>query len=157
MRIVVCGIGNKDRGDDAFGPYVVEQLRAQQNVLKIDCGLYPENQLNEIIAQSPDVVIFLDAVEGEEVPVLLRNDEITDHSALSVTTHKLPFSAVYMFLRENGVPDVLFLGVPAMSFETCSKHVKDFGDRIASVLNDVDKKQGFSIMTLYEALSEQLR
>lgn len=157
MRIVVCGVGNKERGDDAFGPYVVERLRARQNLQKIDCGLYPENQLNKITSLSPDVVIFLDAIEGEEKPVLLRNEEITEHCTLSLTTHALPFSAVYTFLRETGVPDVFFLGVPVVSFERFSKRVKDIGDRVVNVLNDVDKVQGFSIIKLYEALSEQLR
>jgi Ni,Fe-hydrogenase maturation factor len=124
---------------------------------KVDCGLYPENQLNKIISLFPDVVIFFDAIEGEENPVLLRNEEIVEHSTLSLTTHALPFSAVYTFLRENGVPDVFLLGVPAVSFERCSKRVKDIGDRVINVLNEVDKKQGFSIISLYEALSEQLR
>jgi hydrogenase maturation protease len=158
MRIVVCGIGSRDRGDDGFGPYIIDHLKDSGVVEKMDCELYPENYLNIIRSMSPDLVIFLDAMSGGEgEAVLLRNEEIIEKSPLSVTTHNLPFSAVVQFLRENGVPDIFFLGVQAASYERLSGRVKDIADRIIVVLNTIDKEQGFDIIRLYEALSEQLR
>jgi hydrogenase maturation protease len=127
-------------------------------VEKVDCGLYPENYLNKMCAMSPDLVIFLDAMKGGEADtVLLRNEEIIEQSTLSVTTHNLPFSAVVQYLRENGVPEVFFLGVQVVSYKILSARVKDIAERVIAVLNTIDKKQGFSIIRLYEVLSEKIR
>lgn len=158
MRIVVCGIGSRERGDDGFGPYIIDHLKDSDVVEKVDCELYPENYLNKICAMSPDLVIYLDAVSGGQAEtVLLRNEEIIEKSPLSVTTHNLPFSAVVQFLRENGVPEVFFLGVQAVSYERLSARVKDIAERVVAVLNTIDKKQDFSIIRLYEVLSEKIR
>lgn len=158
MRIVACGVGARDRGDDAFGPYVVEHLSDSGNIGKIDCGLHPENYLNKIIALDPDLVIFFDAVAGSlGRPVLLRDEEIVEQSPVSVTTHSLSFGAMCDFLHESGVEYVFFLGLPAISYEEFSARNRTIADRLISVLNDIDKGSTISIIELYEALSEQIR
>lgn len=158
MRIVVCGIGNVERGDDAFGPFVVAHLHEGERLRKIDCGLYPENYLNEIVSLAPDMVLFLDTVRGpEKTSVLLKNDEILGQSSLSISTHNLPFAALYGFLRGSGVREICFAGVPVRSYEVFSVPVRTVAERLVTLLNDVDKINSFDIMEIYEALSERLR
>jgi hydrogenase 3 maturation protease len=158
MRIVACGVGNKERGDDAFGSYVIERLHEKRNLKKIDCGLHPENYLNKIIALTPDLVIFFDTIaKGEGAAIILRNQEIVERSPVSVTTHSLSFGAMYHFLRENNVRNVLFLGVPAVSYRQFSSKTRLIADRLVSVLDDIEKTAEISIVTIYEALSEQIR
>jgi hydrogenase maturation protease len=158
MRIVVCGIGNKERGDDAFGPYVVGCLREQKGLKKIDGGLYPENYLNKIVALAPDLVIFLDTItREEEQAIILMDDEIVRRSPVSVTTHSLSFGAMCEFMRASGVQHVLFLGVPALSYEQFSTETRELADRVISVLNNVDKTGDASIINIHEELSEQIR
>lgn len=158
MRIVACGVGARDRGDDAFGPYVIDHLRDSSNIGKIDCGLHPENCLNKIIGMDPDLVIFFDAVGGNlGGPVLLRDEEIVEQSPVAVTTHGLSFGAMCDFLRESGVEHIFFLGLPAISYEWFSGHNRTIADRVISVLNNIDKGPTIGIIELYEALSEQIR
>jgi hydrogenase maturation protease len=158
MLVVACGVGRKGRGDDGFGPYIIGHLREHKSVRKIDCELYPENYLNKIIALAPDLVIFFDAISKEEErAVILRNEEIAERSPVSVTTHSLSYGAMCEFLRANGVENVVFFGVPVVSYELFSKEIRDIADRVISILNDIDKTPGFCIMKLYEALSEQIR
>jgi hydrogenase maturation protease len=158
MVIVACGVGQRDRGDDGFGPYVIEQLRGQKSIRKIDCGLYPENYLNKITALAPNLVIFFDTImNDQESAVVLMNEEILERTPVSVTTHSLSFAAMYEFLRANGVSDIFFFGVPVLSYEVLSKETRDTADRIIAILNKVDKHPGFGIINLYEALSEQIR
>jgi hydrogenase maturation protease len=158
MRIVVCGIGNVERGDDMFGPFVIAHVREGETLRKIDCGLYPENYLNEIVAHKPDTVVFLDAVRGPgNTSVLLKNDEILEQSSLSVSTHNLPFTALYEFLRGSGVNEIWFAGVPAYSYTELSPSVRAAAERIITLLNNIDKTGGIDIMRMYEALSERLR
>jgi len=158
MIIVACGVGCKDRGDDGFGPYVIEHLRDQKSIRKIDCGLYPENYLNKIIALAPDLVIFFDTVVSDRKrTVILRNEEIVERSPVSVTTHSLSFGAMYEFLHANGVNNIFLLGVPVLSYEVFSREIRDTADRVITILNNIDKHRDFSIINLYEALSEQIR
>jgi hydrogenase maturation protease len=156
--VAICGIGSKDRGDDAFGPYIVDHVRESERVRKIDCGLYPENYANKILDLSPELVIFFDTFAGGEgKPVLLKDDEIVDRSPISVSTHNLSFGAIYELLKENGVDNTFFFGVPVLSYTQFSPEIKAIADRVISVINDIDITMGFSIMSLYEALSEQIR
>jgi hydrogenase 3 maturation protease len=156
--VAICGIGSKDRGDDAFGPYIVDHVRESERVRKIDCGLYPENYVNKILELSPELVIFFDTVAQEEgKPVMLKDDEIADKMPISVSTHNLSFGAIYELLKENGVENIFFFGVPALSYAQYSSEIKEIADRVISVINDIDKTMGFSIMSFYEALSEQIR
>jgi hydrogenase maturation protease len=158
MKVVVCGIGNTERGDDAFGPLVVERLREGETLRKIDCGLYPENYLNRMVTPLPDLVLFLDTIgPDEERCVLLRNEEIASRSPLSVSAHNLSLTAMYELLKESGVKDVLFIGVPVRSYSKISARVKVLADRIISALNNIDKTSGFDIIKMYAVLSEQLR
>lgn len=155
MRIVVCGIGNVERGDDRFGPYIVAHLREGEMLKKIDCGLYPENYLNEIISLKPDTVIYLDTVRGAgKGAVLLTNDEILDRSSLSVSTHNLPFAALYSFLKGSGVDTICFLGVPAISYTEFSAPVRAVAERLIALLNEVDKTGDLDIISIYDVLSE---
>jgi hydrogenase maturation protease len=158
VRVVICGIGNKERGDDAFGPYIIEHVRASEHIEKIDCGIQPENYVHKIIDPVPEVVIFFDTVaSGQPKPVLLRDAEILEMSPISVSTHSLSLGAMYELLKDSGVTSVFFFGVPAVSYTNYSSQTKDVADRVISVLNDIDKTQDFSIMGFYEALSEQIR
>lgn len=158
MRIVVCGIGNAERGDDAFGPYIVERLQESKMLEKIDCGLHPENYLNRIVSSTPDVIIFLDTIDRKSPNcILLRNEEVSELSAVSVSTHSLSIGAMYEFLRGGGVQNVFFLGIPAISYETMTARVKDIADRVIGVLNNVDSSHRVGIIDIYEALSEQIR
>lgn len=158
MRIVVCGVGNIERGDDAFGPSVIERSHEGKTLRKIDCGLFPENYLNKIVSLLPDLVIFLDTIgRGEKRNVILRNEEIAGRSAVSVSTHNLSFAAMYEFLRDGGVKDVFFIGVPVHSYAHYSAGVRAIADRIVTVLNNIDNMPGVDIMKMYDVLSEQLR
>lgn len=158
MRIVVCGIGNIGRGDDAFGPDVVARLNEDDVLRKLDCGLHPENYLNKVISYSPDLVIFLDTISGSsDAGILLRNDEISKLGPASVSTHSLSFAAMCEFLKESGVANIFFLAVPAHSYEHYTAAVKDKADRIVATLNDIDKSRTVCIIDIYEALSEQIR
>jgi len=158
MHIVVCGIGNAERGDDAFGSYIVGHLQECEMLEKIDCGLHPENYLNRIVSSAPDLVIFFDTIDRKAQDcVLMRNEEITKLSTVSVSTHSLSMGAMYEFLSNSGLQNVFFLGIPVISYDRMTARVKDTADRIIGVLNNIDTSPCAGIIDVYEALSEQIR
>ena len=159
MKLLLCGMGNKERGDDGFGPYVVENVRETDNIKKIDCNLYPENYLNKIVSLNPDLIIFFDTVKKEGAKTfLLRNDEIVTNNPISVSTHNLPFSAIYQFLRENSKAEIFLLGVSANSYQELSTETKNIADRVCAVFKSIDKQKNLNIIVnLYEDLSAAIR
>jgi hydrogenase maturation protease len=158
MRIIVCGIGSAERGDDAFGHYVVENLQESNMLKKLDCGLYPENYLNRIVKFSPDLVILLDTIDREmRECLLLRNEQIMRLSPVSISTHNLSLGAMCEFLIDGGVKDIFFLGVPVLSYDNLTSRVKEIADRIIRILNNIDSSRLICIIDIYDALSEQIR
>ena len=158
MRIVVCGIGNPERGDDMFGPFVVSRLHEGPRLKKIDCGMYPENYLHDIVALAPDLVIFFDTMrDPAQAAMVLKDDEILECSTLSVSTHNLPFAALYSFLKGHGVKGVCLVGVRPVSYAEFTPSVRAAAERLIAFLDDVDRARDFDIIGIYEALSERLR
>jgi Ni,Fe-hydrogenase maturation factor len=77
-------MGNKERGDDAFGPYIVENFQETDNIKKIDCNLYPENYLNKIIDLRPELIIFLDTIKKQDSGIILYSYERLSDETIAI-------------------------------------------------------------------------
>lgn len=158
MKMLLCGIGNKDRGDDGFGAYIVENIQESNYLRKIDCTLYPENYLNKIVSENPDLIIFLDTIRRQgSQNILLRNGEILENNPISISTHNLPFSAIYEYLKANTQAEIWFLGVRPTSFEEMSETTKTMAHKVINALNFLDKQEKLNIIEIYETLSTTLK
>jgi hydrogenase maturation protease len=158
MRMLLAGMGNRNRGDDGFGPYIVDNIQESDNLRKIDCTIYPENYLNKMIDESPDLIIFLDAVKREgSQAILLRNEEILENNSISISTHNLPLSAIYEYLKANTQARIWFLGVRPISFEKMSETTKKVAHKIINALNFLDSQEKPNIIKIYETLSTTLK
>ena len=60
-KTVIVGIGNSLRGDDGFGPALVQRLQGRVRPVCIDAGVAPENYLGRIVKEQPDTVLLVDA------------------------------------------------------------------------------------------------
>lgn len=158
MRILLCGMGNTERGDDGFGPYIIQHLCTTNTVKTVDCGMHPENYLNKMISECPDVIVFLDTVskQGCET-VFLKDEEILEQSTLSVSTHNIPMSALYGYLKENCPARICFIGVRPLSYERMTKDVITVAHRIIKYFDSLDNKKNINIIGIYENLSSTLR
>ena len=158
MKMLLCGIGNKDRGDDGFGAYILENIQESKCLRKIDCTLYPENYLNKMVNENPDLIIFLDTIKRQgSQNILLRNEEILENNPISVSTHNLPFSAIYEYLKANTQAKIWFLGVCPISFEKMSEITKTVAHKIMNALNFLDRQDNLNIIEIYETLSTTLK
>ena len=158
VKISLCGMGNKARGDDGFGPYVIENVQETDNIKKIDCGLHPENYLNKILTLNSDLIIFFDTIKKKDAKiVLLKNEEIIEKNPVSVSTHNLPFSAIYQYLRENTKAEIFLFGVSARSYQEFVGETKDIADRICTILNNIDKQKNLNTIDIHANLSTAIR
>ena len=118
-RVVVCGIGNDLRGDDAAGILLARSLkksaaaapRGGRDVLYVDGGETPENQTSRMRAFRPDLVILVDAARSGRKPgeiFLIEKESIADEE---VSTHRISLSLLVRFIEESIGSRVLFLGI----------------------------------------------
>jgi len=142
-RIVICGIGNDIRGDDAFGVLVAERLRElidNQNVLIINCGEVPENYTSKIAQFEPDLVVFVDAVDfgGEIGEYIIADPEETLGEAVS--THGLPLKFVMRFMKTMIKADFVLIGCQPGStglFQEPSELIKERSEKLAELLAEI--------------------
>lgn len=158
MKILLCGMGNRERGDDAFGPYVIDHIHETDNIRTMDCALYLENHLNQIIAHHADLVILFDTVQKDgQKAVLLTDEEILDKATISVSTHNVPFSSIYDYMKENSHAAIWFYGIQPHSYEHLTHQAIDSAKRVVDVFNSLDNQNKINIIGLYETLSTTLK
>lgn len=114
VKVAVCGIGNRIRGDDGVGPEVVSALVPEvgdKGVLLLDCDSNPENMLGELQEFSPEKVIMIDAVDMGERPGSVGVIDIHSVRKQAMSTHKLPLSMFIDYLRSKMSFKLVFIGV----------------------------------------------
>jgi len=67
-RSVLVGVGSRLRGDDAFGPLLVDRLHDQVCWPLCDAAETPENYIGRIASHEPERVLILDAVRSGVAP-----------------------------------------------------------------------------------------
>jgi hydrogenase 3 maturation protease len=118
-RLVVIGMGNELRGDDAVGLEVVRLLKKHQSshLTVYEGHMTPEVFIAPACLMKPSHLLIIDAAELKQKPGtwrLLSRDEI--QTGL-FTTHYLPATAVADELHHRCHTTVAFLGVQPKSRE----------------------------------------
>lgn len=114
MRVAVCGVGNRIRGDDGIGPEAIEALRGDvqdRDVLLLDCEQAPESFLGKLQSFSPEKVILIDAVDLGKPPGSIGMVDIHTIKKQVMSTHKLPLSLFMDYLQARMKFKLLFIGV----------------------------------------------
>lgn len=110
-KVVIVGLGHPLRGDDALGPYLVKCLEGHIDALCIDAGSAPENYLGKIIKASPDVVLFIDAVDFDQAPGFYRILEKEEILKTGFTTHDLSPRMLMEYLSAGTKAKIYLLGI----------------------------------------------
>jgi hydrogenase 3 maturation protease len=113
-RACVLGVGNRERGDDAFGPIVVERLQGRTGALCLDAGVAPENFLEEAARAKPETVLIVDAADFGGAPGELR---LLDPAALTggLSTHAASLELVAQYLAARTGATVRVAAVQGVS------------------------------------------
>lgn len=108
---VIVGIGNPLRGDDGFGPALIERLQGRVGAVCIDAGSAPENYAGRIVKEQPDTILLVDVAHLDLAPGqfrILRPDQIL---RCGVTTHAMSCRMLIDFLAGQTQADIFMLGV----------------------------------------------
>ncbi|MBM3296077.1 MAG: hydrogenase 3 maturation endopeptidase HyCI [Candidatus Aminicenantes bacterium] len=122
-RLVILGVGNEERGDDAAGVLCLRRLSKllgrgkKRDLLLLEGGVAPENTTGKIRAFSPNRVLILDAVLGGRRPGTIFAFDPGRIAEEDLTTHRLPLTLLIRYLEESIGCRVTCLGIQPRSLE----------------------------------------
>ena len=138
--VVVMGIGNPCRGDDAAGSLIARQILDVHGVCAIDAQDAPENHWRQAVNQRPDTVILVDAVNLDSAPgsvAVLDKDQIAGHWP---STHRLPIGVLMGFFEHETHARIFMIGIQPRQtdfMQSVSPEVQVSIAGVAEVLNRV--------------------
>ncbi len=110
-KLVIMGIGNSLRGDDGFGPALIEKLQGISDAVCIDAGTAPESYAGKVAKQNPDTILIADAVHlgkaAGEYAILTGEDIVRTGFA----THDISPAMFMDYLKQETGADIYMLGV----------------------------------------------
>lgn len=124
-KILIIGVGNRLRGDDAFGPLTIERFLESSTIPShwtlVDGGEVPENALGLVEKEKPSRILLIDACDWDGVPGEVRffsADEILSLPIRTISTHGVPLS-FWVKMTQVEHPSILIelLGIQAASLE----------------------------------------
>ena len=141
--VLVVGIGNTLRGDDGFGPRMIERLEGKVSATLLDVGEVPESYLGRVLEQKARTILVLDAADIGEAAGTATILEGDDLAGCNVSTHQMPLELFFRYVRENSHADIFALGVQPKQIS--------LGSEMSS---EVESTTGILSEVLIELLSE---
>ncbi|GAB5046109.1 hydrogenase 3 maturation endopeptidase HyCI [Thermodesulfovibrio sp. TK110] len=111
-KVLIAGIGNPLRGDDAIGSYIVKALNNEKiNATLIDCEDQTERFIDKIIQHKPDTVIFIDAVYMNHEPgsVVFLKEENLHHTGVS--SHQSNLKMCIEYIKSKIKTQIFIIGI----------------------------------------------
>jgi hydrogenase 3 maturation protease len=144
-RVVVVGVGNPLRGDDAAGCLVALRLQGMPGVRVVEAEEVPESFVGDIAAAMPDVVALVDAVDLGAEPGAVAMLEREQVATYAPTTHRMPLSLVMEVVQRRTGADVFLIAVQPLTLAFGAKvspEVSATVEVLAAVLSELLRAPG---------------
>ncbi|MGC9517991.1 MAG: hydrogenase maturation peptidase HycI [Methanomicrobiales archaeon] len=146
-KLVILGIGNDMRGDDALGCIIAHELSkkfaSKDSISIFNGGSVPENFTGAIKKEKPSHIILVDAVNMKKDPGYIRlvlKDEISKYN---ISTHAMPISFLINYLEFRTNAQIILIGMQPKKI--------DLGDEISH-----EVKEGIiHIVNIFEGMLEK--
>lgn len=134
---VIMGIGNPDRGDDAVGIFVSEELKKKGARRIFSCYEVPENYITKVCDMDPDTVVFIDAVNMNSEPGAIVIMDPADVSR-GITTHNAGLDILADFIRNSCDAEIYLVAVQPAGLEgkQLTPRIRSAGEKIIDVLGE---------------------
>lgn len=110
-RVLLIGVGNTLRGDDAAGPQVIKLLAGKVAAELLDVGETPENYLGSILAKKAEIIVVVDAAEMGAAPGDIAFMGIDELIGRGLSTHQLPLHLFLRYVSEQTGADIVVVGI----------------------------------------------
>jgi hydrogenase 3 maturation protease len=138
-RVVVIGMGNELRADDAVGLEIVRKLKPHESdkLLVFEGHMTPDFFISPACAHKPTHLLIVDAAELGESPGtwrFLSNDEINEGL---FTTHAIPATEIAAEIQRRCGAKVAFIGIQPKIRDislSISKECKKTADEVVKII-----------------------
>ncbi|MEM1581520.1 MAG: hydrogenase maturation peptidase HycI [Candidatus Bathyarchaeia archaeon] len=144
-RLVILGIGNPLRGDDALGLEILKRLKGKlpKNVKVINGGATPENFVGKIRRFNPSHVLLIDATRFNGKPGEARLISPSQISGAVISTHTMPLYILANLINKSTGARILLLGIEPKYLnlgEKISPEIKEAIEKSAKLIINVVSK-----------------
>jgi hydrogenase 3 maturation protease len=139
-NVLLIGIGNTLRGDDSAGPALIGLLEGKVKAALLDAGEVPESYFSRVLDAQPDTIAVIDAADFGGAPGDLALLEAEDIAGRSVSTHQMPLSLFFRFIKRCSRAEVFALGIQPEHIalgEPMSPAVASSVNALAELLQDL--------------------
>jgi hydrogenase 3 maturation protease len=139
-KVVVMGIGNPTRGDDAAGSYLAQGIHPAPGVSVIDAQDVPENYLGEVMQFRPDAVVLIDAVEMGFAPGSVAILDMKQIAGSLPCTHRVPISLLADYMERETRARISLMAIQPRKttfLGTMSTEVAESVEAVAGLVNEV--------------------
>ncbi len=140
---LLLGIGNRARGDDGVGTYLVKRLQKKVTIPLIDAGDVPENSIRAIEASGAEVVLIVDAADFGASPGEIALVDLDNIKNFGVSTHTANLPVLFRIIPEKTRPHVLLVAVQpghTSAGKGLSEAVRDSLDGLENLFYSLFKK-----------------
>jgi hydrogenase 3 maturation protease len=138
-KIVILGIGNEIKGDDALGPIMAQKASKlfdkNENITIFDGGTVPENYTGLIRNENPTHIILVDAVDMKKEPGYIRIVEKEEIANYNISTHAMPLSFLIKYMETTVDAQIILVGIQPKNMELAEKISKEVEKSIEEVLS----------------------
>jgi len=153
--MLIVGIGNAARGDDAAGVEILSRLKEGPEVSLLDTGTVPESYVGKIRESGAEMVVLVDAVDfgGQAGAVALF--EHLDVPKTLYTTHRAPLGILMQYIKTECKADVLLLGIQPKDTRIGAPMSPEVRASIDAVAELINRDAAGAIDSLREGLNPQ--
>jgi len=139
--VVVLGVGNELKGDDAAGVLVARELAkaGAPKIVALEAHTAPEAMVGKIEKLKPSHVLIVDAAEIGRKPGEWDLIEEADVDGGFTSTHHIPLTTIARRLGEVCGCEVAFLGIQCGGREFGAKLSKGAAKAVKDVVTAVSK------------------
>jgi len=116
-RVLIIGVGNRQRGDDGVGPVLIDRLSSAGFTNILDAGTVPENYTKYIVQYCSDTIIIVDALSFGRQPgewKIFTPDECNEYG---FSTHNASLSLFASYIRQNIHAKIFIIGIQPATTE----------------------------------------
>jgi hydrogenase 3 maturation protease len=120
-RLAILGVGSELRSDDVAGLLVARSIarkfRGKEGLLVVEGGTAPENLTGPLLGFEPSHLVVVDCAELDAPPGSIALFPVESIGGLSSSTHSLPLSVIFDYLRKSSPCEILIVGIMPKSLE----------------------------------------
>ncbi|MBK8780269.1 MAG: hydrogenase maturation protease [Anaerolineales bacterium] len=142
-NVLLLGVGNRSRGDDGVGSYLIKRLQKKVGVPVLDAGDVPENCISRIESSGANMVLIVDAADFNASPGEIALIDFADIKKIGVSTHSANLDLLFKVIPKSRRPETLLVAIQPGFTSTgngLSEAVRDSLDGLESVFITLFKK-----------------